>query len=62
MAPFNKTASLASKKTSIDKNRIANYRASLRLEGIEPPQPNQEKPSSITSVIAHYKALANQTH
>ncbi len=60
MAPPNKTASLASKKAFIAKNRIANYRASLLLEGITPPSANPARSSSIHSVIAHYQALANQ--
>lgn len=60
MAPPTKTASLASKKAFIANNRVANYRASLRLEGIQPPHPKHESGSKISSVIAHYKALANQ--
>jgi hypothetical protein len=62
MPPHNKATSLTSKKTFIAKNRVDNYRASLRLEGIEPPHTNQESPSTVASVIAHYQALANQAH
>ncbi|MDA9296276.1 YhfG family protein [Porticoccaceae bacterium] len=61
MSPYDKTTSLASKKTFFAKNRAANYRASLRLEGIEPPKANLKSSLTLASVVAHYQALANQT-
>ena len=60
MSPYDKTTSLTSKKAFIAKNRAANYRASLRLEGIEPQKPNHQSSKTVASVIAHYQALAYQ--
>jgi len=61
MEPNNKKASLEAKKAFIAKSRRANYRASLLLEGIEPPSPSQNATESKAAVIARYQVSESPT-
>lgn len=56
-----KTPSLATKKAFIVKSRRANYRDSLRLEGVKASlskSPNKAK--SKAAVIAKYRVITNK--
>ena len=55
MEPNNKKASLEAKKAFIAKSRSANYRASLLLEGIQPPSSSRHDYESKAAVIARYQ-------
>lgn len=55
-----KTPSLAAKKAFIKKSRRANYRDSLRLEGIKTSSnTSPDKAKSKAAVIAKYRAINN---
>ncbi|MDG1771843.1 MAG: DUF2559 family protein [Oceanicoccus sp.] len=51
----NQQTSLATKQAFIAKNRLSNYLASLKLEGIEPPSHTANKPLAKAKVIAKYQ-------
>ncbi len=55
MAHTRKNSSLETKKAFVAKNRRSNYRASLRLEGIETPSSSPMEPESKAAIIARYQ-------
>ena len=55
MKTNNKNASIEAKKAFISKSRSENYRASLLLEGIQPPSSSRNENESKTTVIARYR-------
>jgi hypothetical protein len=55
MKTNDKNASIEAKKAFISKSRSDNYRASLLLEGIQPPSPSKYENESKAAVIARYR-------
>ena len=51
----NQQTSLTSKKAFTAKNRLSNYRASLKLEGIEATSNTSAKPMAKAKLIAKYQ-------
>ena len=55
MKTNNKNASIEAKKAFTSKSRSENYRASLLLEGIQPPSSSRNENESKATVIARYR-------
>ena len=55
MAHTRKNSSLEAKKAFVVRSRRSNYRASLRLEGIETPSSSPKNSEPKAAIIAQYQ-------